>query len=106
MNAFHCVAFRPKERRSASASSALASALSSTNSLTDRRKAAAAACNASLSARLSRKSSFSLRVVRDGTLLPPYNTRLAALPDNVKTSAGLPSEGNPKSAALVIMNPV
>lgn len=63
-NAFHCVALRPKDRRSASASSARAKALSSTNSLTERCETAAAACRARFALRVSRRSSFSLRVVR------------------------------------------
>jgi len=68
-NAFHCVALRPKRRRSASASSALARALSSTNSLSERRNAAAAVCKATLSSGLSRRSSLSLRVARNGIAL-------------------------------------
>src|SRR5437763_836757 len=63
-NFFHCAAFSPNLRRSARASSARAKALSSTNSLTERFEAAAAACNAVLASGVSRKSSFSLRVVR------------------------------------------
>src|SRR5271157_540107 len=69
-NAFHCVAFSPKVRRSARASSARASALSKTNSLTDRLEAAAAALNAVFALRVSRRSSFSLRRERDGMATP------------------------------------
>ena len=86
MNAFHCVAFKPKERRSASASLARASALSSTNSLTERREAAAAAFKTSLASRVSRKSSFSLRVVRNAISLFPFLSSIGMLPDNVKTN--------------------
>src|SRR5271166_3219023 len=83
-NAFHCVAFSPKVRRSASASSAQASALSRTNSLTEQLEAAAAARNAVFALRVNRRSSFSLRRERDD-ILTPSAARLPSLPDNVKT---------------------
>src|SRR5215472_8190007 len=69
-NAFHCLASSPNVRRSAKASSARAKALSSTNSLTERCATAAAACNARFAFFVSRRSSFSVRVVRDDMCAP------------------------------------
>jgi hypothetical protein len=60
--AAHCLAFRPKRRRSGNVSSARARALSRTNSLTDRRAAKAAICKARLADGVKRRSSFWLRV--------------------------------------------
>ncbi len=71
--AFHCAVFSPKVRRSARASSARANALSRTNSLTERLEAAAAARNAVLALRVSRRSSFSVRRERDGMATPSFS---------------------------------
>src|SRR6202011_2369155 len=63
-NAPHLFASRVNTRRSASRSSASLSAVSRTNSLTDLRSASAAARKVCFAARLSRRSSFSVRLVR------------------------------------------
>ena len=83
-NAFHCSALSPKNRRSARVSPALASALSRTNSLTERCETEAAAFSVSFASRVRRRSSFSVRVLRDG--IKRFVFRLRGLPDNVKTA--------------------
>src|SRR5208282_978674 len=75
--AFHCTSFKLKILRSASASSARANALSSTNSLTEQREVAAAALSVRLAWRVSRRSSFSLRVVLD-RMAPPDDIQIIA----------------------------
>src|ERR1700730_1379613 len=87
--ASHPLASSVKIRRSASRSSASLSAVSSTNSLTDLRSAAAAACRVFLAARLNRRSSFSVRLVRWVIFLPQVADGYHNLPDNVTTNRAI-----------------